>query len=74
MEHVKPEIEKMQYDLFMAQPVEKRFKIGLQMCENAMKLMIYGVKMEFPHLTGKELEREILNRLKRHNPEKLWWL
>lgn len=68
---VKPHIAKLQYELFMQLPVEKRFLIGLQMCEDAMKLCVASVKNEFPTANEHELRIEMLRRLKRHNPIKL---
>ena len=74
MTDVKPEIAKLQYTLFMALPVEKRLLIGLKMCEDAMKLTVGSVRNEFPDADEKEIQIQMLRRLKRHNPEKLAWI
>lgn len=74
MRDVKEETAKLQYKLFMQLPVEKRFLIGLQMCEDAMKLTVASVRNEFPDTNEDEFRIQMLRRLKRHNPQKLAWI
>lgn len=74
MRDVKAETAKLQYTLFMQLPIEQRFSIGLQMCEDAMKLTVASVKNEFPNATEAEFRLQMLRRLKRHNPQKLAWV
>ncbi len=74
MTDVKPEVAKLQYDMFMALPIQKRFLIGLKMCEDGMKLLVASVRNEFPHANEAEFQIQMLRRLKRHNPEKLTWM
>lgn len=74
MTDVKPEIAKLQCDMFMALPTEQHFLIGLKMCEEGMKLLVSSVRNEFPDADEAEFQVQMLRRLKRHNPEKLAWI
>jgi hypothetical protein len=74
MTDVKPEIAELQMKLFMQLPQEQRIMIGLQMCEDAMKIMVGSVRAEFPDATEEEFKIHMLRRLKRNDPEKLAWV
>lgn len=63
-----------QRELLLALSPEARLRIALQLMEDGLKLMVAGVKHEFPEANEEELKIHVLSRLKRHNPEKLKWI
>jgi hypothetical protein len=67
------EIEKKYKEIIMSVSNDARFKMGLEMTELGRQLMIAGIKAEILGIKEKQLNIEILKRIRQYD-ESLYWL
>lgn len=67
------EIEKKYKEIIMSKSNDARFKMGLEMTEFGRQLMIAGIKAEIPGIKEKQLNIELLKRIRKYD-ESLCWL
>ncbi len=63
----------LQYRLVMEMTPQQRFKMGIEMADEGMKLMKVGILAEKGKLSEDELRLEVIRRLRKFDPS-LWWL
>ena len=61
-----------QYSLIMKMTPQQRFKMGLEMSDEGMKLMRAGILAEKGNLSDKEIRIEMIRRLKKYDPTLSW--
>jgi len=61
-----------QYSLIMKMTPQQRFKMGLEMSDEGMKLMRVGILAEKGNLSDKEIRIEMIRRLKKYDPTLSW--
>lgn len=73
MKDTSVEIEKKYREIIMSKSIDARFKMGLEMTEFGRQLTIAGIKAEIPGIMEKQLNIEILKRMRKYD-ESLYWL
>jgi hypothetical protein len=61
-----------QYRLIMKMTPQQRFKMGLEMADEGMKLMRAGIMAEKGNLPEEELRIEVIHRLRRYDQSLAW--
>jgi len=61
-----------QYMLIMKMTPQQRFRMGLEMADEGMKLMKAGILSERGKLTEAELRMEVIRRFRKYDPSLSW--
>jgi hypothetical protein len=72
MKDTSPEIEKIYRDLIMSKSDRERFMMGLEMIQGGYDLMVAGIKSLHPGYSKREINIEILKRLRSYDPSLAW--
>ncbi len=67
-----PEIEKIYREMIMSKSDRERFMMGLEMIQGGYDLMVAGIKSQHPGYSKKEINVEILKRLRASDPSLSW--
>ena len=72
MQDTTKDMADFQYRLIMKMTPQQRFRMGLEMADEGMKLLKAGIIAEKGKLTEEELRVEVIRRLRKYDPSLSW--
>ncbi|MBN1413895.1 MAG: hypothetical protein JW973_02240 [Bacteroidales bacterium] len=72
MQDTTKDMADFQYRLIMKMTPQQRFKMGIEMADDGMKLMRAGIIAEKGDLSEKEMRIEVIRRLRKYDPSLSW--